>query len=374
MQYDLVFEGGGAKGGSFAGALRALERSGHRPRRLIGSSAGSIVACLVAAGYSATECLDALQEKLPDGRSVFASFLDTPTIDVDDQISDGMRYWLITELDNPAIPNSIEPLVDHVMERMIGKEFFRHVLSLLLWGGWYSGKVFRTWLRERLDQDGRNLADSTLRDFYQKTGSDFSAVAADITAREMLVLNHRTAPDCPTEWAVRMSMGCPFAWPEVVWHAEWGAYLGRDLTDHRVVDGGLLSNFPIRLFVSNDDIIDKIMGENSASEDVIGLLIDETLPVPGIEDGLAHSSAAPGILERVDILQATVWRIRGLADTVLGGNDKTVLDVYQNLVCRLPAKGVGTLDFDMPAERMQALVDAGDAAMQSYLQQRVASG
>jgi hypothetical protein len=44
------------------------------------------------------------------------------------------------------------------------------------------------------------------------------------------------------------------------------------------------------------------------------------------------------------------------------------------LVCRLPAKGVGTLDFDMPAERMQALVDAGDAAMQSYLQQRVASG
>ena len=188
MEFDLVFEGGGAKGGAFAGALRALERRGHKARRLIGSSAGSIVATLIAAGYSAEECLGALQEKLPDGRSVFASFMDTPRIDDDDQLSGGMRSWLITELDNPAIPNSIEPIVDRMMEKMISKDIFRHVLSLLLWGGWYSGKAFRSWLRERLDQGGRGLADSTLLEFYQKTGSDFSAVAADITGREMLVL------------------------------------------------------------------------------------------------------------------------------------------------------------------------------------------
>lgn len=90
MEYDLVFEGGGAKGGAFAGALRAFERNGHKPRRVIGSSAGSIVATLIAAGYSAEECLEALEHKLPDGRSVFASFLDTPNIDADDQMSAGM--------------------------------------------------------------------------------------------------------------------------------------------------------------------------------------------------------------------------------------------------------------------------------------------
>jgi hypothetical protein len=32
----------------------------------------------------------------------------------------------------------------------------------------------------------------------------------------MLVLNHRTA-DIAAVWAVRMSMGCPFAWQEVIW-------------------------------------------------------------------------------------------------------------------------------------------------------------
>jgi hypothetical protein len=37
------------------------------------------------------------------------------------------------------------------------------------------------------------------------------------------------------------------------------------------------------------------------------------------------------------------------------------------MVCRLPAKAIGTLDFDMPPERMSALVAAGEAAMYAYL-------
>ena len=367
MQYDLVFEGGGAKGGAFAGALQGLERHGHTSRRLIGSSAGSIVAVLVAAGYNAQACMKALQEKLPDGRSVFASFLDTPTIDANDKISEGLRVWLISELDNPSIPNSIEPFVDNIIGGLVEKELVRHLISLLLWGGWYSGKAFRNWLYDRLEQDGRGLGNSTLLEFHQKNGVDFSAVAADITGKEMLVLNHRTAPNCPTVWAVRMSMGCPFAWPEVGWHAEWGLYRGRDLTGHRVVDGGLLSNFPIRLFVSSDENIDEIMGPNSVSDNVIGLLIDETIAVPGVEEPMKRSSAAPGILERLDLLQESVLRIQGLADTVLGGNDRSVLAAYEDKVCRLPAKNIGTLDFDMPASRMVALVNAGDAAMDTYL-------
>jgi NTE family protein len=367
MQYDLVFEGGGAKGGAFVGAIRSLEQHGHRVGRIIGTSAGSIVATLIAAGYNADQCLAALQQKLPDGRAVFASFMDTPTIDADDRLSDGLRSWLVTELDNPNIPNSIEPFVDHIVGSLVGTEFFRHAFSLLMWGGWYSGKAFRLWLYERLEQDGRGLGDSTLLEFHEKTGSNLSVVAADLTDRDMLVLNHRTAPNCPTVWAVRMSMSAPFAWPEVVWKAEWGAYRGHDLTNHRIVDGGLLSNFPIDLFVSQDENIDEIMGENSASENVIGLLIDETLPVPGVEGPLKGGSKAPGMLERMDLLQETVLRIRGMADTVLGGHDRTALEAYENLVCRLPAKYIGTLDFDMPAERMDALVTAGQKAMEAYL-------
>jgi predicted acylesterase/phospholipase RssA len=81
MEYDLVFEGGGAKGLAFVGALMSFEKRGHIPRRVIGTSAGSILSVMVAAGYTSAESLAAIAERLPDGRSRFASFLETPTID-----------------------------------------------------------------------------------------------------------------------------------------------------------------------------------------------------------------------------------------------------------------------------------------------------
>jgi predicted acylesterase/phospholipase RssA len=75
MQYDLVFEGGGAKGMSFVGALQELEARGHTHGRLLGTSAGAIAATFTAAGYGTQEMLEALTEKDAEGRPVFMSFL-----------------------------------------------------------------------------------------------------------------------------------------------------------------------------------------------------------------------------------------------------------------------------------------------------------
>ena len=371
MEYDLVFEGGGAKGVAFVGALKELERRGHKPRRLIGTSAGSITACLIAAGYNSQENLAAIAERTPDGRPRFASFMDIPTLYEDAIVRDQMGYWLRTELDNPDLPNFIEPVVDNLIDSLVKRALFRHLISLFLWGGWYAGDAFLNWLREKLDAGGRNMADTTLAEFYQKTGCetgcDLTVVASDLTGQEMLVLNHRTAPSLPTVWAVRMSMGCPFAWQEVVWKAEWGAYRGRDLSGHRVVDGGLLSNFPISFFVSRDENIDEIMGEGTESENVIGLLIDETLEVPGAGEAPGNDLSAPGILNRVDLLEAMVLRIHGLTETVLSAHDKFTVSKYKQLVCRLPAKGIGTMEFDMPPQRQEAVMRAGEAAMAAFL-------
>jgi len=367
MEYDLVFEGGGAKGLAFVGALQAFERHGHTPRRLIGSSAGSITACLIAAGYNSQENLAAINEKALDGRPRFTSFMDTPSIYEDAIVRDQLGYWLRTELDNPSVPDLIEPFVDRLIEGMMGRDIFRHLVSLFLWGGWYAGDAFISWLREKLDTGGRGLSDSTLLEFHQKTGRDLSAVASDLTGNEMLVLNHRTAPTLPTVWAVRMSMGCPFAWQEVIWKEEWGPYRERNLTGHRVVDGGLLSNFPIHLFVAEDENIDAIMGEGMQSDNVIGLLIDESLEVPGAGEPPSRGLSAPGMLDRIDLLEAMVLRIHGLAETVLSAHDKAMLSAYKQLICRLPAMGIGTMEFDMAPQRMQAVMKAGEAAMEAFL-------
>jgi predicted acylesterase/phospholipase RssA len=209
MEYDLVFEGGGAKGLAFVGALKTFERRGHTPRRLIGSSAGSITACLIAAGYNSQENLAAISEKLPDGRPRFTSFMDTPTIYEDIIIRDQLGYWLRTELDNPAVPNLIEPVVDSFIEGIVKNDLVRHLISLLLWGGWYAGDAFMSWLSEKLDANGRALAGSTLTEFHQKTKRDLSVVASDLTGKEMLVLNHRTAPTLPTVCGAHVD-GLPF--------------------------------------------------------------------------------------------------------------------------------------------------------------------
>jgi predicted acylesterase/phospholipase RssA len=135
-----------------------------------------------------------------------------------------------------------------------------------------------------------------------------------------------------------------------------------------LVDGGLLSNFPISLLVASDENIDDIMGEGNNSERVIGLLIDETLPVPNSGEPPATPVTTPGLIDRFDFLEETIWRVRGMTDTVLRAHDTAMLGAYEEFVCRLPAQGYGTMEFDMTPERMQAIVAAGEAAMEAYLQ------
>src|SRR5947209_5451978 len=58
---DLVLEGGGVKGIGLVGAISVLEERGYKFNRVAGTSAGSIVGALVAAGYSGAELLPIMQ-------------------------------------------------------------------------------------------------------------------------------------------------------------------------------------------------------------------------------------------------------------------------------------------------------------------------
>jgi predicted acylesterase/phospholipase RssA len=175
----------------------------------------------------------------------------------------------------------------------------------------------------------------------------------------MLVLNHTTAPDCPVIWATRMSMSIPLLWQEVIWQAAWGTYNKRDISDHSIVDGGLLSNFPIELFLSDLKDVTAVMGDK-VSQEVLGFLIDEEADVPGA----LQAVAAAKTFSINDLV--TVQRISRLVDTTLSARDKMVIDSYADLVVRMPAKGYGTTEFDMTDQRREALVDAGCQTLKAY--------
>ena len=50
---DAVFEGGGVKGIGLVGAVSEIEKAGYTFENLAGTSAGAIVASLLAVGYKA---------------------------------------------------------------------------------------------------------------------------------------------------------------------------------------------------------------------------------------------------------------------------------------------------------------------------------
>jgi NTE family protein len=260
-----------------------------------------------------------------------------------------------------------QKLHESLLKALSKNEQVRHVLALVERGGWFAADQFVAWFSKKLDSGSwrtgsRGFSGMTLAQFFAATGVEHSVVAADTTDAKILVLNHRTAPDCPVVWATRMSMSIPLIWNEVLWQASWGKYLGRDLEGHAIVDGGLLSNFPIELFISDAPQIVKLMGPKEDSP-ILGMLIDERLAVPTAVKGIfVNFNIKPGEL-------ATVQRLKRLVDTATTAHDKMVMDEYANLVVHLPAAGYGTTEFDMSADRRDALVEAGRTAMADYLDQ-----
>jgi NTE family protein len=361
-EYDLVFEGGGAKGSCFVGAIQALTQAGHSHRRLVGTSAGAITATLLAAGYSPEDMLAAVNERLPNGKPRFSSFMDAPSADEFSQplLDNSQTMDVLKDLKIPGLPN-FAALDKTLLKGLLQNRLYRQLFCFVECGGLFSGSKFVEWLQEKLAAKGI-AKETTFRDFATQTKSDLSLVASDTSAMEMLVLNRRTAPDCPVVWAVRMSMSIPFVWREVEWQKAWGKYLGQDKTGNKFVDGGVLSNFPIRLIdvePAQDPLVKEVMGDTVASgAGTLGLLIDEKLPVAGTKD--ATHNRFIGQLH-------TVQRVSRLVDTMTKARDNTDIRHYAKDICRLPAKGYGTTEFDMDPDRLKALIDAGRKAMEEFL-------
>jgi predicted acylesterase/phospholipase RssA len=179
-----------------------------------------------------------------------------------------------------------------------------------------------------------------------------------------------------------MSMSIPFAWQEVRWRQEWDPYNFVDLSEatgdveprnlagHTVVDGGALSNFPINLLTSDEAQVQAVMGDTDPhSAPTIGFLIDESLQVENAPPPPADDGDETGIVDDIKRLR-TVSRISRLMNTMMAAHDSQLIRTFDELICRLPAKTYGTMEFDMTEARRAALVEAGRAAMLAHLDGR----
>ena len=230
---DGVFEGGGVKGIAFAGAIAAAERDAGVQEwvNVAGTSAGSIVAGLLVAGYDAA----GIQKLLAAAR--YARFADTGP----GGVWVGGLWNALLRL-RGAAPGSY-------FREWMGEQLAASPLAREL------GKTELTFADvKRLDLPPKEDIPGISDEKYERAKYRLHVIGSDITTGRMIILPD-DLPDYtdadgrpfdkdsfPLVEAVRMSMSYPFLFTPVVLHRE-----GKPVY---VVDGGLLSNFPIWLFDS----------------------------------------------------------------------------------------------------------------------------
>jgi NTE family protein len=308
---DLVLQGGGVKGIGLVGALAVLEERGFQVQNLAGTSAGAIVATLSAAGYTAKELKKVIYSKS------FGEFRD--------------KGW------EDRIPAAGLPL------------------SILKDQGIYEGKEFLTWMRKLLADRGIH----TFGDLVRKAPPSRSqsrykvqVVASDLTGKRMLLLPRDArklgvAPgDLEVALAVRMSMSIPFFFEPVRFP---NADSGRE---HVIVDGGMLSNFPVWVF----DV------KGTPRWPTFGLMLVDPEPSRPVTDRLPAAERIRGPLGE------TLGFVKDLIATAIEGHDRTALEEADFVrTIAIANAGVSTTDFDLTDAKKDALYASGRKAARDFL-------
>ena len=110
----------------------------------------------LAAAYSSAEMLAALNEKLPDGKSVFTNFMALPAPFDQAAVRNSDIFTLLQAINSPLIPDFIETKLDNAIVETLAKDIrFRNLFSFVERGGWYSADNFLTWIHAKLNSGMR---------------------------------------------------------------------------------------------------------------------------------------------------------------------------------------------------------------------------
>jgi NTE family protein len=310
---DLVLEGGGVKGLGLVGAVTRVMGAGYSFPRVAGTSAGSIVAAFLATGIT-TEQFSGVMSRLDYSR-----------------VPDRAAPWL------PGISEGIS---------LLGKR------------GAYEGDYIRDFIFEELRVLGVTTfadlrrtdrqADSNLEPYQRYK---LVVMATDVTRGRLLRLpwDYRSLNLDPDRElvadAVRASISIPLYFEPIT------VKDGKTGEDTTLVDGGVLSNFPIEIFDRTDGA--------EPRWPTFGVKIMPALPAgqPQLFPGMFLPRLPP-----VRLLEQVVA-------TAMVGNDQTYLErpCVRRRAIQVDTSGVGIVEFGAPPEKRAAIVANGEQAASRFL-------
>lgn len=310
---DLVLEGGGVKGVGLVGAVEELART-HTFARIAGTSAGAVVGAVLAAMQQRDEPIERLQD--------IARTLDYS----------GLR-------DRGRVGRLLGPL-----------GFLADGLSLVFESGAYEGDRLRDWVRGVLAEfDVHTFGDLVLDD-PDGDGSihhryRLVVVASDVSRHRLAhfpwdYADYGLDPDdqqvCD---AVRASASIPYFFEPVQLSGPRGTAT--------LVDGGLLSNYPISVFDRHD--------ERPARWPTIGVRLDSLRADAGQHLSPVHDPVSLGVAVVMTAIEGCQ------AEHVLAPcNVRRSVEVDTRMV--------SSLDFNLTDEQRDDLLERGREAAQRWLE------
>jgi NTE family protein len=326
IRANAVFSGGGIGGLAFVGAVQEAEDQGYEWHSLAGTSAGAIMASLLASGYTSAE------------------------------LEEIMRSIDFRRLSDEGWEDRLSRTFLHLLKFLpkIGA-YAPYAFSIMKDLGIYEGQCFQRLMEAHLARKGvSTYGDLAMPCQPGRAGHDYRlhVIATDLTAGRMLVLpeDARHFGIDPDDLSVALSvrMSIPVFFEPVRLH---NALTGQT---HVIVDGALLSNYPVWIF--------DVAGSESNGYPTIGFCLQGWAP-----DSLGNPQPVRGSTQRIDDLSALM---RAIWTTWFSSLDKNYLiRRHRGLTIPIDTLGVKATDFNLTETQTTALIRAGREAARAHLDQ-----
>lgn len=329
MEAFVIFEGGGAKGLAHAGALRYLvEDQDIEFEGVAGTSAGAIVAALVASGHSHQAIFS--NGDSPIGSSPKGILNDNYVEQLDE------RRWVLwkdmvrdarTLLSGGLSLKKVPKLIKYYWNHRWAFESLSENLGL------FDTDKFEVWLETHLKSAQGKEFDEASFTRFEDLPTNLKIISTDIDNHSIKIYSKDMTPDVPVARAVAASIRIPFFFaPSVV-------------DGVRNVDGGLVSNFPAWIFDREREAL------------------PQRIPTFGLR--LIETGIGPGInIDFTDYIGA-------LVSAAVSGKTHLETRGIENLhIIEIPVS-IGTLDLELDDATKVQVVNDGFHGARSYFKKNL---
>lgn len=332
MKVDAILSGGGVKGVALIGAVSVFEESGYEFGRIAGTSAGAIVGGLLAAGCSSEEI-----------RSEWMSANFRRQLFNADQNEEESEFASSAE---PDLAEDAEPIGEWALKpRFSEDDIAKRVISTRRLGLFPSsgfGAIFRRLLEKHGVRTFKDLRlpegpDGKVRYRIQMVGADVSRGRLVLLPQDIVQYEGFSSPDdLDVTLAMRISMSVPAIFRPVALR-----YKATGKVSY-LVDGGILSQFPIAYF---------------------GALGSEPRPAIGFR------IRRPDRMDELIRVHGPVSLLMACALTAIEAHDAQLAETkdWQRRTVLISGLDIPELNFLLSHEQKQALYDEGVAAAKAFL-------